>query len=250
MAEHFYLATRFSSLEEAGAAYTPIQEMLRANQAADLSVFRFELSGVAHVAVVGTEPEAPVLAAILEALSSGYPATLKEAAVQWLLERRTQQAQPDTFREGHYTRETGPRPGQASPRSRRRKVPTLQVTWQDDFPSREDAAGTITDMRTGEVLSFPSRFSGVCDWCTAELAPPVAAIHGFTVELEFPDGFVTGTGGKWATCRMCQDRLRLKPGDSEVSFDAVDRLWRFHGSRYLGQSIHGVRIRTFYHERS
>ena len=111
MAENFYLAARFSSLEQAGAAYTPIQEMLRVNQATDLSVYRFEFRGVAHVAVVGTEPEAPVLAAIQQALSSGQPAILEEAAVQWLLERRAQQAQPDTFREGHYSRETGPRPG-------------------------------------------------------------------------------------------------------------------------------------------
>jgi hypothetical protein len=55
-------------------------------------------------------------------------------------------------------------------------------------------------------------------------------------------------GGKWATCRMCQDRLRLKPRNTQVSFEAVDRLWRLHGSRYLGVDVHQVRIRTFCHD--
>jgi hypothetical protein len=122
------------------------------------------------------------------------------------------------------------------------------VTWSDELLTREDAAGRITDLDTGMVIVMPPQYVGVCDWCTAELAPPVAAIHGFAVELTYPDGFVTATGGKWATCKMCQDRLRLKPGDSEVPFDAVDRLWRLHGSRYVGEDGRRLRIRTFYKE--
>jgi hypothetical protein len=59
---------------------------------------------------------------------------------------------------------------------------------------------------------------------------------------------VTATGGKWATCKMCQDRLRLKPGATQVAFDLVDRLWRIHGSRYLGEDARRLRIRTFYQE--
>jgi hypothetical protein len=98
------------------------------------------------------------------------------------------------------------------------------------------------------VTVLPSKFDGMCDWCTAELAPPIAAVHNFAVELTFPDGFVTATVGQWTTCRMCQERLRLKPGDSQVSFDAVDRLWRLHGSRYLGENVQRLRIRTFYGE--
>ena len=47
---------------------------------------------------------------------------------------------------------------------------------------------------------------------------------------------------------MCQDRLKLKPGDAGVSFAAVDRLWRLHGSRYLGGDVRRLKIRTFYHE--
>jgi hypothetical protein len=196
---------------------------------------------------VGIEPAALIRGAIQDALDLGEPVTLEEGAVQWLWDRRAQQAQPDTFSEGHYTRETGPRPG-PFPRGRRERVSTLEVTWQDEIPGPGEAAGTVTDLRTGAVLYLPPHFVGVCDWCTAELAPPVAAIHDFAVELQYPDGFVTTTGGKWATCSMCQGRLKLKPGDSQVSFDAVDRLWRLHGSRYLGEDARRLRIRTFYHK--
>jgi hypothetical protein len=138
------------------------------------------------------------------------------------------------------------------PRIHRRSVSHLQVTWQDEVPTRGQAEGSITNLQTGEVTVFLPNFVGVCDWCTAELAPPIAAIYNFAVELTFPDGFVTATGGQWATCTMCQDRLRLKPGDSQVSFDAVDRLWRIHGSRYLagyfGENARLLSIRTFYAE--
>jgi hypothetical protein len=247
MPEIFYLAARFPSLEAAGQAYTPIQELLRSYGNTDLLVFRLGLSGVPIVAVVGIEPPAPVLEAIKEALSLGETVILPDEAVGWLLERREQRLQGAGFSEAHYTRETGPRV-QFPSRTRRGRVSTLPVTWQDEVPTREEAQGSITNLQTGEVMALPPTFVGVCDWCTAELAPPIAAIDNFAVELTFPDGFVTATGGKWATCRMCQGRLRLKPGDSEVAFDAVDRLWRTHGSRYLGESVHRVKIRTFYQE--
>jgi hypothetical protein len=137
-------------------------------------------------------------------------------------------------------------------RIRRRRVSILPVTWQDEVPTREQAQGSITNLQTGELTVLLPNFVGVCDWCTAELAPPIAAIYNFAVELTFPDGFVTVTGGQWATCQMCQGRLRLKPGDTQVSFDAVDRLWRIHGSRYLagyfGENARRLRIRTFYAE--
>ena len=52
MLEKICMAARFESLEHAGQAYTPIQEILRKEQFTNVSVFRFELHGVAHVAVV------------------------------------------------------------------------------------------------------------------------------------------------------------------------------------------------------
>ena len=151
--------------------------------------------------------------------------TLPDEAVGWLLDRRNLRLPAAGFSESHYTRETGPRVEFPS-RIRRRRASTLPVSWNDEVPTKEQAQGSITNIQTGEVTALAPTFVGVCDWCTAELAPPVAAVHNFAVELTFPDGFVTATGGKWATCRMCQDRLRLKPGDTRVSFDSVDRLWR------------------------
>jgi hypothetical protein len=249
MPDFICLAARFNSLDQAGRVYTTIHELLRASHESDLSVYRFELGGVPHVAVVGLEPSPRIIQAVTQTLSRGQPAVLPQEAARWLLERRADMApEGPGFTEGHYTRDTGPRFTAPGTVVRRRRVSTLEVTWQDDVPGRGEAAGTVTDLRTGEVYAIPARHSGVCDWCTAELAPPVAAIHNFAVELEFPDGFTTGTGGKWATCSMCQDRLKLKPGDTSVAFDAVDRLWRLHGARYLGKEAHRLRIRTFCQE--
>lgn len=70
MPDLFCLAARFPTLEAAGQAYTPIQELWRSREDTDLSVFR-ELSGVSIVAVVGIEPPAPVLEGIKEHLSLG-----------------------------------------------------------------------------------------------------------------------------------------------------------------------------------
>jgi hypothetical protein len=250
MPDFICLAARFNSLDQAGNVYTSIHELLRASRESDLSVYRFEMGGVPHVAVVGPEPSPGILQAVGQALAPGQPVTLVQEAARWLLERRADMAPEDPgFTEGHYVRDMGPRFNAPGPGVRRRRVSTLEVTWQDEIPGRDEAAGTVTDLRTGEVYAIPARHSGVCDWCTAELAPPVAAIHNFAVELEFPDGFTTGTGGRWATCSMCQDRLRLKPGDTRVPFDAVDRLWRLHGARYLGKEAHRLRIRTFCQEK-
>jgi hypothetical protein len=51
---------------------------------------------------------------------------------------------------------------------------------------------------------------------------------------------------------MCQGRLRLQEGDTQVASDLVDRLWRMHGSRYLagyfGDTARQIRVRTFYAE--
>jgi hypothetical protein len=251
MPDFICLAARFDSQDQAGRVYSAIHEMLRASRESDLSVYRFELGGVPHVAVVGLEPSAHILQGVGQALAGGQPVTLAQEAVLWLLERRADMApEGPGFTEGHYTQGTGPRFTAPGTGVRRRRVATLEVTWQDQVPGRGEAAGTVTDLRTGSVYAIPARHSGVCDWCTAELASPVAAIHNFAVELEFPDGFTTGTGGRWATCSMCQDRLKLKPGDTRVPFDAVDRLWRLHGARYLGEHIHRVRVRTFYQEGS
>ena len=248
MPENICLAARFASLELAGQAYDPIQEILRVEEFSNLSVFRIELHGVAHVAVVGEDAGAHIMEVVNQALSLGEMVTLDDEAIGWLRARREGRPQQEGFSEAHYTRETGPRPSR-EPRRQRRRVSTLRVTWQDVLPTAEDASGVVTDIQTGALVDIsPPHYVGVCDWCTVELAPPVAAIYGFTVELEFPDGPTAVTTGKWATCQMCQGRLRIKPGDSQVSFDLVDRLWRLQGSRYLGEGARRLRIRTFYAE--
>jgi hypothetical protein len=51
--DRFYLAASFSNLEAAGRAYTLIEQLLRRETDTDLSVYRFELSGLAFVVVLG-----------------------------------------------------------------------------------------------------------------------------------------------------------------------------------------------------
>lgn len=248
MLENICLVARFESLEHAGQAYDPIQALLRVEQFTNVSVFRIELHGVAHVAVVGEQPEAHIMEVINQALGLGELITPDADIVGWLLERREQRPEQVGFSEDHYTRETGPGLNR-DPRRRRRKVSTLAVTWQDELPTVVDAIGIVHDLQTGALVDIiPPRYVGVCDWCTAELTPPVAAIYGYTVELEYHDGPTTIATGKWATCSMCQGRLRIKPGDTQVPFDLVDRLWRLNGSRYLGDMAHKVRIHTYFTE--
>lgn len=252
MPEIFYLAARFPSLEAAGQAYTLVQQLLRSNEDTDLSVFRVELSGVPIVAVLGLEPPAPILELIIEHLGrgGGQLISLPDDAVAWLFQRRTQQAPEAGFTEQHYTQETGPRYEARPRRIQRRRVSHLQVTWEYQMPTPEEAMGRVTDLQTGIAQMRLPQYVGVCDWCTAELTLPIAAIHDFAVEITFPSGLITTAGGKWATCSQCQERLRLKEGDTWVAFDAVDRLWRTHGARYLegyfGENARQIRVVSFY----
>ncbi len=100
----------------------------------------------------------------------------------------------------------------------------MKVEWADNLSGRRAAAGTLTT-HTGEVIPLTEPWSDVCDWCTAELAPPVATIIGFTSVITVK-GTRTLLAGEWTTCSMCQDRMGLKYGDSEVDFDVVDRRHR------------------------
>lgn len=117
MPENICLAARFASLELADEAYAPIQDILRVEEFSNLSVFRIELHGVAHVAVVGEEAESHIMAVVHQALSLGEMVTLDDEATGWLLERREGRPIQEGFSEAHYTRETGPqaRAGTAPP---------------------------------------------------------------------------------------------------------------------------------------
>ena len=245
MADIFYLAASFSNLEAAGRAYTLIERLLRRESDTDLSVYRFELSGLAFVVVLGLEAAPRVMNIIKEVLGQGTAASLPAEVLAFLAERRQQQSVRPGFVEGHYTRETAPR--------YQRRAQRLPVTWHNELPTRAQAAGTVTNLQTGAVTVIPPHFVGVCDWCTSELTLPVAAIHHFAVELTFPDGFRTVTEGVWATCSMCRDRLHLKEGDTHVRFGSVDNLWLAHGRRYLRghfgeEAARGIKIRTYYNE--
>jgi len=68
----------------------------------DMSVYRFLLVGVSHVAALG-EPQPPeVQEQVHGMLSEGVPATLPPHIVDTLLQRRSQAKQIGPWVEGHY----------------------------------------------------------------------------------------------------------------------------------------------------
>jgi hypothetical protein len=116
--------------------------------------------------------------------------------VDWLFQRREQQAPEVGFTKQHYTRETGSRHERRPRRIQRRLVSHLQVTWEYQIPTPEEAMGRMTDLQTGVAEMCLPQYVGVCDWCTSELTLPVAAIHHFAVEPTFATGLTATAGGK------------------------------------------------------
>jgi hypothetical protein len=97
----FIRAARFSSEEPAKAAYFRMQEEVFGNDW-DLSVYRFMLLAVSHVAVIG-EPQPPQVAERVETiLKPGEPAELPRDIMGTLLARRRQARQLGPWVEGHY----------------------------------------------------------------------------------------------------------------------------------------------------
>lgn len=236
MLENICLVARFESLEHAGKAYDPIQALLRVEQFTNVSVFRIELHGVAHVAVVGEQPEAHIMEVINQALGLGELITPDADIVGWLLERRVQRPEQVGFSEGHYTRETGPRPSR-EPRRQRRQVPTLAVTWQDDLPTAEDAGGAVHDLLTGDEVDGDALLNNITEimgYASKDSWRPVLAdvslTLGETLEVACSDG-----------SRLTRKTLPIQLVANEVqapqaivlagSFAVLARLWNQVGKR-------------------
>ena len=125
MPENICLAARFASLELADEAYAPIQDILRVEEFSNLSVFRIELHGVAHVAVVGEEAESHIMAVVHQALSLGEMVTLDDEATGWLLGRREGRPFRKVSRRPTTLGRRDPRPGREPRRRRRDLWPSL-----------------------------------------------------------------------------------------------------------------------------
>jgi hypothetical protein len=101
----FYMASRFKSELSAKLAYSQVQELIFRDSKADLSVYRFLLDQVSHVAVVGTPPYERLQQRLENILSYGAyreMTTLPDEIVNALHQRRAQMKQQGDWVEGHY----------------------------------------------------------------------------------------------------------------------------------------------------
>ena len=101
----YYLAARYAGERPAGRAYFEGQEtILRAD--CDLSVFRFQLNRVWHVAVLGEKPPDDLEDKLKTILSRGTPAPLPPEVLQTLASLRANATRQGPWVERHF------RPGQ------------------------------------------------------------------------------------------------------------------------------------------
>ncbi len=98
----YHVAARFMSEPVAKQAYFRSKELVFADVRADLSVYRFLLDQVSHVAVLGAPPPEEIDNQLRAILSTGEPAVLPQDILTALYERRTQMKQHGAWVEGHY----------------------------------------------------------------------------------------------------------------------------------------------------
>jgi hypothetical protein len=82
-------------------AYFQTQDIVFKNEC-DLSVYRFKLSQVSHVAVLGEIPDPPIQDSLAATLSRGTPADLPADISRMLIERRKEAQRLGPWVEGHY----------------------------------------------------------------------------------------------------------------------------------------------------
>jgi hypothetical protein len=103
-AERFYYqAARFPAGERpAGVAYFQIQRLIYQDRDCDLSVFRFQLQRIYHVAVLGEPPQPNLEAKLSSALANGQPTLLAEEVLRILQQRRAQATRQGPWVERHW----------------------------------------------------------------------------------------------------------------------------------------------------
>ena len=96
-------AATFPDEESAGQVYFHLQELI-AHVAGDvdLSVYRFSLSDVVHVAVVGESPPGELRQEIEAAIAGGESVRLDRPTRRWLRQRRAEQLKRGPWVEHHF----------------------------------------------------------------------------------------------------------------------------------------------------
>ncbi len=106
----YYLASRFNGERPAGRAYFQAQEFIFSHSAdLDLSVYRFQLERIYHVAVLGIKPPQDAEDRLNSILSAGEHVQLPSMLLKVLIVRRLQQTKNAPWVEKHY------RPGKEFP---------------------------------------------------------------------------------------------------------------------------------------
>ncbi len=98
----YYLASRFSGERPAGRAYFQAQELIFKTPDSELSVYRFQLDRIYHVAVVGDKPDQELEDKLKGFLSAGEYVPLPSMVLKELIVRRWQQTKHGPWIERHY----------------------------------------------------------------------------------------------------------------------------------------------------
>jgi hypothetical protein len=99
--QQFIRAASYEQERLAARAYFEVQAVVFKNDC-DLSVYRFKLRQVSHVAVLGTTPSPDLQGNIETIMAAGTPATLPSDIAATLFERRSQAKKIGPWVEGHY----------------------------------------------------------------------------------------------------------------------------------------------------
>ena len=100
--EPFCIAAKFQAEPVSRRAYFTAQDVIKNHRDNDLSVYRFQLTGVFHVAVLGVLPPQPLEQRLRQILAAGDQATLPENIVALLFARRAEISQQSGWTERHY----------------------------------------------------------------------------------------------------------------------------------------------------
>lgn len=99
----YLVASRFAGEAPAGQTYQRAQQAIFAVEC-DLSVYRFQLDRVWHVAVLGLQPDAELDRDLRALLAAGTGTEVPDGIVEALFARRNVATRRATWLEGHYNR--------------------------------------------------------------------------------------------------------------------------------------------------
>ena len=98
----YHLAAWFTDEQAAGATYSLMQDLIFNAPDCELSVYRFQMEGVWHVAVVGVSPHEGLGQELAIALAPGTPILLGTETLNFLQYRRETESKPGTWVERHH----------------------------------------------------------------------------------------------------------------------------------------------------